>query len=137
MNPVSRDIKDFLEESAISAGEFAATEGWSIAIANMPDSPDTIILITDTPPGNSPEVNYNYEYPDFQIIVRGNQGGYLEAYKKAVEVRDGLHGKTNETINGARYIQILCTADIFFISFDEKKRPQFSINFGAHRTSLS
>lgn len=136
MNIPSEDIKDFLEESSIGAGTFGATSNWGIYIADMPDSPDTIILLTDGVTDLPPEVNYDYEYPSVQIIIRGNQGGYLTAYAKAVEVRNGLHGITNETMNGTRYIQILCSSDIFFLGFDQNRRPQFSMNFSIQRTEV-
>lgn len=135
MNPVSVDMADILESSNVGVGDFAGTSGWSIHVGEMPDTPDTCILISDTG-GSRPEPNYTYERPTFQVLVRGAVGDYLTAYAKIVECRDALHGLTNDTWNSARYIQILATSDILAIGRDTKRRQLFSVNFQAHRTGV-
>ena len=134
MNPVSEDIKDFITASDIGAGEFAATSGWSVSISEMSESPDTCILISDTGSWKGPDPRNAIYFPSFQILIRGAKGDYLLAYAKAEEVRDALHTVNNETVNNARYIQILCSADILYTGRDGEQRPLFSINFEVQRT---
>ena len=137
MNPPSEDIKDILESSSINVGTFNASSGWSICISEMPNNPNTCILIKDTGGSGDSNPNYSYEYPTIQVLIRGNKNGYLATYSKAEEVKLALNGLTNETLNSARYIQILCRGDIIPIGKDESERPLFSVNFDIHRTSIN
>ena len=136
MNPVSEDIKDILIDSANDVGDFASTTGWSIHIGGeMPDSPDTCILINDVSSFRPPDPKLDIRYPTVQIQVRGSKGGYDDAYDKAEEVVTVLHGLTEQTYSGARYLQILCSSDIMYLNRDSKQRPTFSINFQLHRVA--
>lgn len=140
MNPPSEDIKDLLEDGDSSSddiGTFNATTGWSIKMSEMSTSPDTCILVSDGPSWGSPNPNYSYEYPTIQIQVRGEKGSYLTAYAKAEEIKNFLNGNGNQTVNGARYIQITCSSDILYLGRDENQRPLFSINFELQRTEGS
>lgn len=133
MNAPSKDITDYLATSAVGVGTF----GTDLFFSTMPDSANTneglCVGVFDTG-GDAPEAGYTYERPHLQVQVRGNKGEYIEAYDKAADVRDALHGLTNETINSARYVGIWCLSDVAFISYDEKHRPLFTVNFRIHRT---
>jgi len=127
VNPTSEDFKDIL----VAAG--VGTYETDIFISVMPETPDACISIYDTP-GYPPAANYVYDYPAVQVRIRGAIWGYQDAWDKAKEVRDALHGLTNETWNSTRYIQILCEADIMFINYDDNNRPLLTVNFLVHRT---
>lgn len=133
MLPPSEDIKDILVSSAVGVGAFNATSGWSVVISEMPDTPDTCILISDT--GGLPaNPRYSYEKPSVQILVRGAKEGYLSAYAKMEDIKDALNGLNNEEWNSTRYIQIIATSETIYLGRDDKQRPRFSINFLCHRT---
>jgi hypothetical protein len=138
MNPVCEDIKDMLEDSSIGAGTFKATTGWSIHLTEMPDdgnTPDTCIAVLDTGgPRPDPDPDKNIGNPTFQILVRGARMGYQDAWDKAYEILQSLHGKHGEDWNSTRYIQIFATSDILRLGYDESRRPLLSINFSVMRT---
>lgn len=133
MNASSKDIADYLESSAVGVGII----GTDIFMSAMPDSSNSneglCMAIFDVS-GEAPQAGYVYEYPHLQVQVRGNKGEYFEAYDKAVEVRNALHGLTNKIINSTRYIGIWCLSDVAFISWDDKSRPLLTVNFRIHRT---
>lgn len=137
MNPPSEDLKAILESSAVNAGTYAATSGWSIHIGGMPDGtgiPDTVIAIKDSG-GYRPASNYVLQKPAVQIMIRGAKGGYEAAWAKAEEIRDALHARTNETWGSTRYIQILCSSEIMGLGDDDNNRPLISLNFEIERTA--
>ena len=130
------DMADILESSAIGAGDIGASSGWSIHVSTIPDdsnTPDTVIGLFDYG-GGQPIANYTYDYPSVQVRVRGAKAGYQAAWTKANEIKEALHGLANETWNGTRYIQILCTSDVMFVGYDENHRPILTVNFEIHRT---
>lgn len=127
MNPPSIDIKDILEAAGIG------TYGTDLFVSTIPERPDAAVGIIDTA-GLSPlPVDYIYDRPSVQIIVRGTANGYLAAYSKAESIKRALHALYNETWNGTRYIVILAETDILWIGPDERNRPQFSLNFSINR----
>ena len=130
MNPPSEDICDILEQSSVRAGTF----GTDLFISKMPSSPDACVCVYDTG-GEPPTLPYSYFKPTIQVRVRGIISGYQSAWDKAKEVMDALHGVSNETWNGSRYIMIACMSDIIFVGYDDNNRPLLSMNFTIHRTT--
>jgi hypothetical protein len=134
MNPVSVDIKDVLVAEGI--GTFGATSGWRIFIGEMQDSPHTIIAIYDTG-GNEQQPLFNgdnLQNPVFDVKVRAGVGAYLAAYNKAVEIDNVLNLISGNAILTARnYEGIFRQTDIFFIGYDENKRPIFGLNYRTKR----
>lgn len=131
MNPASEDIKDMLVASAAGLG---LTFGTDIFISKIPDTPDVCYCIYDTG-GMDPESQYEYDRPTVQVLCRGANGGYRAAWLAAKDVRDVLHGVSNETWNSTRYIGVWCMGDVLFAGYDESERPLFTINFRIHRAS--
>ena len=127
MNPPSEDIKDMLVDAGIG------TFGADLFISQMPDTPNACVGLYDTG-GYQPEANYVYDRPTVMARIRGDIGGYINAYGKAEDIKGELHGLTNETWNSTRYVQILCQSDIMFLGYDDNNRPLLSINFAIHRT---
>jgi len=131
MNPASEDIKDYLESSAVALGTF----GTDLFIGQMPATPDVCIVIVDTA-GFRPELNYEWERPGIQILVRGELGSYLTTNNSAKAVYTALHGICNETINTAVYKLIRAVSTPIYIGEDDNKRPLFSLNFEIQRSSV-
>jgi hypothetical protein len=143
MNPSSKDLR-----SHINSNPSAITETLVIAtnlhIALMPDTPDLCVCLYDHP-GQAPTpqidgvvgMSYRYDKPNVQVIVRGNQNGYSDAYTLAEEIKELLRQIHNVEIASTRYIGVWASSDIADLGFDEKVRPIFSINFVVHRTTTT
>jgi hypothetical protein len=131
MNAPSEDVKDMLEAES-SLGLTFATD---LFVSDTPDSPDECVVVFDTG-GEDPAAQHTYEKPTVQIRVRGRKGDYLNAYALAGDVKNVLHGLTDEVLNGARYIGIWAVGDVLFLGQDDNKRPLLTINFRLHRTDV-
>lgn len=142
MSAPSEGIKDLMV--AGSLGVFAADTGWAIRISRQKDSPDSLITIYDTA-GLVPEPGLDINRPGIQVVIRGDQNGYVACYAKCEQIRDLLLGLPSQTINGDLWASVVMTSDIISLGYDEKDRPEFSLNFqliihqgdlsGSHRDS--
>lgn len=130
MNPSSQDVKDMLESSQHGS---VGTFGTDLFVHEEPASPDACVTVRDTG-GSDPEARFDYRRPTVQVRIRGARGDYLDAYSKAMDVRDALHGVNNETWNGTRYILILQMGDVLDAGNDDSGRPILTVNFRIHRT---
>lgn len=130
MNPSSVDIKDMIEAS--DSG-LILSFGTDLFIGSEPDKPDKCVTIYDMS-GGTPARNFTLLNPSIQVRVRGDEFGYLAAYALAESIRDFLHVKTLETINGAIYVGIVAQGDIGLLKYDEQRRPIFTMNFEIWRT---
>jgi hypothetical protein len=128
MNAPSVDIKDFLVNAGIG------TFGTDLFVSKEPESPNACVTVYDTG-GFDAEAAYTYDRPTVQVRVRGDKQDYSDAFTKAQSVRDELHGKYNETINGTRYVGIWIQGDIFTLGYDANDRPILAVNFRMHRTT--
>lgn len=126
MNPTSEDIKDLLEDSSGVAG---LVFGTNLFVGTMPTTPDSCVGLYDTGGPPPDEMISGLFYPTFQVRVRGAVGGYKTAYELAQSIRDNLHQRTGEAINGVTYVHIFATTDVLYIGKDENDRPLFSVNF--------
>lgn len=122
MNGITIDIKNLL-----------AANGYSASVGDWADSPDEAIVINDYP-GRAPELNYEWDTPAFQILVRGAMGDYVTTSARAQAIATLLHGYQG-TINGARYALISQIASVSGLGKDEKGRPIFSGRFDVQRTT--
>ena len=133
MNPQSEDLKDILVNAGV--GTFAATSGWGIYISKEPASPDTVITLYDTG-GSAPEYlldGTDMFRPNLQVRVRGEPGGYMEAWSKAKEVVDALARLEPQTINGTFYAGVWQQTDIAILQYDDNDRPILTVNFRIRR----
>ena len=131
MNPPSEDIKDLVTQS-----NGIGTFGTDVFIAFEPPSPNKSVTIYDTG-GFDPDLAIDIEYPTVQFLIRGEVGGYVDAYTKGQTIKSLLHGAHQEILNGARYMLIRCISDILFLGLDDKNRPKFSLNISIMRTPES
>lgn len=107
----------------------AGVSGWQLEVSTMPDTPDTVIMISDTV-GLEPNPKWLLDFPSCQVMVRGEVSDYLDTYREAKAVKDILLGVTPFTTgDGDRIVAINMQGDLGFIGRDENMRPMFVINF--------
>lgn len=117
-------IKDLLVAAGV--GVFAAPTGWSIHIGLAPNKPDSVISIWPSG-GNNPNPKWSLDYPQAQVRVRDKK--WEEAYAKTQQVKDTLLGIPSQDLNGDRWNSITMIGDLTSMGYDEKNRPEFSLNF--------
>ena len=120
-NPPSVGIKDLLTTHVGSSG-------WQLEISQLPDTPDRVIMISDTG-GLEPNPKWLLDFPTVQVMVRGEANGYLDAFREAKAVKDILLGIDSFTsADGDRWVSLTQNGDLAFIGRDDGMRPLFSIN---------
>jgi hypothetical protein len=128
MNPASLDIAKLLED------ELGLEIGVDLFIGKEPPEPDSCVTIFDTP-GFPPQLTYkkgeNYYYPAIQIRIRERL--YLEGYEKINGLKELLHGRANEVINGTHYTLVQCSIEPALLDWDANNRARFFINFNLQR----
>lgn len=132
MNAPSVDIKQMLEAYGESSG-ISIDFSDSVFIGHEPNTPDNCITIFDTGAYLSPLglTNQGYEYPTIQIRVRSSK--YLDGWTIIEEIKQALHGRAQETWNGALYSLIQCSSGPALMDYDERNRSRFIINFNLQR----
>lgn len=131
MNAPSEDIKDMLV-----AGSLGLVFGTNLHIGKEPTSPRNCVTIFD-PPGYTHDLglsNQGYERPSIQIRVRNS--GYINGWNLANGIKDLLHGKKQETWNGALYTVIYCSNGPALLDWDDNNNARFIINFNIQRRAV-
>jgi len=133
MNSAAIDIKDMLDSTSSGAG--IGVFGTTLFVSREPTTPDFCMTIYDTG-GEAPEEDKTLEFenPSIMIRVRGSRGGYVAAMSKAFEIQTELHGKTNSSWNGTRYIWIFAKQSPYLIEYDDNDRPIIVQNYRIART---
>lgn len=130
MNPTSEDIKDLLEGES-SLGLVFET---NLFIGREPAEPADCVTIFDTP-GRPQQLTLtqgeNYFYPSIQIRVRNSE--YLDGWDIIHAIRNFLHGKNHETVNGTDYNLIKCSIEPAMLGWDENNRVWFVTTFDIQR----
>lgn len=133
MNAPSVDIKQMLEYFA-QEDSSCVLELYPIFIGKEPAEPQNTISIFETgimAPQLTLDRNEIYEYPTIQIRVRANE--YLEGWNVITNIKNILHGRANETWNGALYTLIRCSGGPALLDYDKNQRVRFIINFYLQR----
>lgn len=104
------------------------TTGWTLFTGKAPAEPHQAVTSFDTG-GTSPWPSRLLDFNAVQFQVRGNPGGYAEAYTKAREVKDVLLGLDSQDIGSDRWVSVTMAGDIAYVGEDDKDRPLFSLNF--------
>lgn len=132
MGSPSVDIKDILCDNS----SFAFNDNVFVGMVPQ-DKPETtqdaVLGIRDTG-GSQPEGISDIEYPTVQIICRALPFKYTEGYNLIKSAEDILHGQGGVTKNSSYYLGIWSAGAILFIGYDEKNRPEFSLNFRMQRS---
>ncbi len=119
--PASQGIKDLLTAHV-------GTSGWTIEISQFPDTPDRVIMVSDTG-GVEPNPKWLLDFPTVQVMVRGEVSGYLAAFREAKAVKDLLLGVPAQVLNLDRWDGITQNGDLAHIGRDKNMRPLFTLNF--------
>lgn len=119
-------VKDLLV--AASVGTFGATTGWAIMVGTVQEDPNTMISIFDSP-GEPSNPKYLLDFPYFQILIRGEPGGYEAAHQKAIDCRDVLLGMDPAVVNSDNWDIITQVGTVSFLKQDESSRPVFTSNY--------
>lgn len=104
MSAPSVDFGLYLENNNI-----ASADGY-VYYGDMPDNVGACITIYDyagEPLGKAD----NIEYPAIQVAVRA--ATYSQAYQRAAEIQELLHGISNEIINGHKYLSVFAKQSPF------------------------
>jgi len=128
MNAISVDIKDMLVDDT------DLVFGTNLFISREPTSPNSCVTIYDTP-GEGDDLYFNpderYERGSIQVRVRDNN--YINAWTRIDEIRQLLHGRANETRNGAYYTAIRLTSGPAMLEYDDNGRVILVTNFNVQR----
>jgi len=127
LNAVSEDVTTILD--AVSPLVF----GEDLFFGRQPTSPDKCLFVSSSG-GVSPETQFNWQRPTFQILARGDRGDYKSAVDILNVARAALHAITNMAVGSTRYIGIYVRGDMIDLAHDEEDRPLVALNFQAHRT---
>ena len=112
--------------------EELVTEGEDIFVGRMTDrvSQDTpVVCVYDTPTEVPANAGYLRDEPTIQIVVRGKGNDYVDAWKKAEEVKGLLLGAKPRTINSVDYVGFFMNGDLFSLGYDEQDRPKIVANY--------
>lgn len=121
--PADADIAEYLEDQGYG------TVGTDIFAGQMPDYPDSCILVAQTA-GRPPDYLGEQEYPGIQIRVRGTD--HDTVYAIASNIFDLLHGAHSLTLETRKYHRIDATGSISGPQVDpqdSEARVEFTMNF--------
>jgi len=133
MNMPSEDIRDMLEAES-SLGLIFAT---NLFIGTEPTKPKETVTIFDTygrPPQltlGGKEEDSGYYYPSVQIRVRGIE--QRTVWELINDIMLSLHGRGQETWNGALYTVIYCSSGPALLDWDDNGLVRFIVNFNLQR----
>lgn len=102
--------------------------GWVGKVGKLVSTPDQVVAFYDTP-GMSPNPKWLVDYPSVQVMVRAGPNKYSGGYTKIRQIRDKLLGFESADVGADRWVSITCMGDAGFLSYDDKERPLFSVNF--------
>ena len=130
MNAVSVDVKDMLAAESALALTFAT----DLFISKEPTTPDDCVTVYDTP-SFPPDLTLNKDerYYTSSVQVRIRNNSYLTGMDLARNIMELLHGRANETWNGALYTVITATGEPAPLPYDENDRAIIIINFNLQR----
>lgn len=136
MQPVSQDVVDMLEAYGDSSG-FALNLKFAdnLHISKEPATPIICVTVYDTS-GYATDLSLDaqgMERPSIQIRIRGKK--YLDAMNLAQEIKNALHGRSQETWNATLYSVIYCTSGPALLDYDDNGNPRIILNFNMLRRS--
>lgn len=102
------------------------TTDWDFHVGRLTPDPDRQVVLRHSG-GPAGEVKVAIDYPGVQILARGARGEYEAAYQILVSVKEALVAHPG----AAEYPEmtsITARGDIVDVGYDDKDRPQFSLN---------
>jgi len=122
----SEHLKNILVTAGI--GAFGGVLPWAIYISKMPDTPDACITLYDSG-GETPNPAWLLDFPSVQVRLRAGENDYQALYQKVKDIVDALLGYPSTDVSDGRLVSIRMDGGPAFLGYEEKKRPQFSINW--------
>jgi hypothetical protein len=128
MNSPAHDIVDILA----GVSSLALTNGTDLFTNSEPASPNDCVTVYDTNhPAMlvtmNPDTDKKLENLSVQVRVRDAKSD--EAWVMVNDIKNELHGKIRETINGAIYHAIWHASGPFPLERDDKNRTIYTMNF--------
>lgn len=112
------------------------TVGTTIFKSQLPDEPDTALVLLATPGAPPKDVmgagGPAIDYPRVQVVARAT--GFVAADALATQAYDALHAITNQTLSGTYYLRVVALQPPFQLDRDEKRRALVAFNVEAERT---
>ncbi len=111
----------------------ALTLGDDLYVGLEPSTPADCVCVFETP-GGPPQLTMDiekYEYPSVQIRVRNTD--WQTGWNLAEAIKTALHGRAQETWNGALYTVITVANGPFHLDWDDNHRARFIININMQR----
>lgn len=124
-NSPANDIATMLANDGI------ATIGTDLFVGREPDKTGQTITVFDTGADQPAEPKWGRDYFTVQVRVRGTPRDYDATWTKADTVKNRLHSRPAETIDGIVYAGVWALGDLIFLTYDESERP---IVVGNYRT---
>ena len=130
MNPASEDIKDMLADESSLGLAFAT----NLFIGEEPTLPDNCVTIYDTP-SFPPDLTLNKDerYYNSSVQIRVRYNTYSAGMSLARSILTSLHGRANESWNGALYTVITATGEPAAIARDDNERFIIVTNYNLQR----
>lgn len=129
-------LLDDIGDHLVAAGVVGGATGWTLAKSFSPSTPDKVVTLFETP-GQTPEILRDgdgapsYDYPGFQVRVRGTAMDYATARKKIYDIFVALHQAEPDGVSGDPtivYIYGVQSAPMP-LGHDPSNRPELTWNF--------
>lgn len=117
------DIKTRLEAQGIAG----AGTNWEVKFEAMPDSPDKVVVLRETP-GLIPDNFGNTDKPELQVRVRGETDDPQPVYNKIRAIYTDLQSLAG-VINGVDYGGLWALQQPSFLRIDNNRRFEYVVNF--------
>jgi hypothetical protein len=139
---LATSLLDQIADHLISSGivVYPGEVGWPIYKGMFPPTPDKVVSVFETP-GDPPDIIQDspetaYDYPGFQIRIRGERYAYDEMRAKMQDIFEALH-ESEPAVSSSEpvfiYIYAVSSGPLPMGS-DESERPELSWNFKTMRS---
>lgn len=135
MSRLVQDVLGFLEDANLVEG----ATGWTASAGYMPDDPDQVIAVFETP-GAEPELTpvgsseTAYDEPSFQVRGRAGKFGYDTLRDQMGAIFRALHGADLDGFGDQAYVLVRGVQSAPLpLGLDDASRPGMTWNFTALR----
>lgn len=121
------NIALFLEDQGFG------TRGADIFYGQMPESPDVLLGVFDTP-GFAGDPKFAMDFDGLQIQVRGaSNNGYAAAFSRAKLIQERMLHYAGDTFGDHNIVAIEPASSVYHLKRDENNRDVFTVNFNVIR----
>ena len=116
----------------VAAGVVDGSSTWEGRINYMPESPNQLVCLYELA-SEPAEQEWSIDYPEFQIVIRGDEYGSEDARTEAQDVFNAL--QSQEALVGATYVYLYCNqSGPFYVGPDVQNRPKFQMTFSVMKS---